>query len=132
ERASRQSSVLASINRRMSDTASSIETRISPLFKGNQFLAFVYQIYRDVRLVGAPPEALGKFGGDTDNWEWPRHTCDYSIFRVYAAKDGSPAAYSPENVPLKPKWYLPVSLKGIGDGDYAMIFGYPGSTNRYE
>lgn len=132
ERLSRQSSVLASINRRLSDTANSIETRISPLFKGNQFLAFVYQIYRDVRLVGAPPEALGKFGGDTDNWEWPRHTADYSIFRVYGTKDGKPARFSTANVPLKPKWYLPVSLKGVHEGDFSMIYGYPGSTNRYE
>ena len=132
ERAARQNSVLASINRRMSDTANAIETRISPLFKGNQFLAFVYQIYRDVRLVGAPPEALGKFGGDTDNWEWPRHTADYSIFRVYGTKDGKPARYSAANVPLKPKWFLPVSLKGVKEGDFSMIYGYPGSTNRYE
>ncbi|MDB5251713.1 MAG: peptidase [Flaviaesturariibacter sp.] len=132
ERVTRQNSVLASINRRLSDTANAIETRISPLFKGNQFLAFVYQIYRDVRLVGAPPEALGKFGGDTDNWEWPRHTADYSIFRVYATKDGKPARYSASNVPLKPKWSLPVSLKGVKDGDFSMIWGYPGGTNRYE
>jgi hypothetical protein len=132
ERATRQSSVLASINKRLSDTANSIETRISPLFKGNQYLAFVYQIYRDIRLVGAPPESVGKFGGDTDNWEWPRHTGDYSIFRVYATKDGKPARYSTANVPLKPKWYLPVSLKGVKAGDFTMIWGYPGGTNRYE
>ncbi|HEX2605969.1 MAG TPA: S46 family peptidase, partial [Flavisolibacter sp.] len=132
ERASRQAAVLASINRRLSDTANSVETRISPLFKGNQFLAFVYQIYRDIRLAGAPPEALGKFGGDTDNWEWPRHTADYSIFRIYAAPDGKPARYSAANVPLKPKWSLPVSLKGVKEGDFTMIYGYPGSTNRYE
>ena len=116
----------------MSDPSKSIETRISPLFKGNQFLAFVYQRYRDVRLAGAPPEQLGKFGGDTDNWEWPRHTADYSIFRIYGAKDGSPAEFSPNNVPLKPKWYLPVSLKGVKEGDFSMIYGYPGGTNRYE
>jgi len=132
ERAARQSEVLAAINKRMSDADNSIETRVSPLFKGNQFLAFVYQIYRDVRLVGAPPEALGKFGGDTDNWEWPRHTADYSIFRVYGTKDGKPARYSASNVPLKPKWYLPISLKGVKEGDFTMIWGYPGSTNRYE
>ncbi|HEU4470160.1 MAG TPA: S46 family peptidase [Flavisolibacter sp.] len=132
ERISRQGQVLAAINARMSDPAKSIETRISPLFKGNQFLAFVYQRYRDVRLVGTPPEALGKYGGDTDNWEWPRHTADFSIFRVYTAPDGSPAAYSPSNVPLKPKWHLPVSLKGVKEGEFTMIWGYPGSTNRYE
>jgi hypothetical protein len=83
-------------------------------------------------LVGAPPEALGKFGGDTDNWEWPRHTIDYSIFRVYAAPDGSPADYSTSNKPLKPKWYLPISMKGIKEGDFTLVYGYPGSTNRYE
>ena len=132
ERVARQSSVLASINRRMSDTANSVETRISSLFKGNQYLAFVYQIYRDVRLVGAPPEALGKFGGDTDNWEWPRHTADYSVFRVYATKDGKPARYIASNVPLKPKWFLPLSMKGVHEGEFTMIYGYPGSTNRYE
>jgi hypothetical protein len=132
ERASRQSSVLASINKRLSDPDKNIETRISPLFKGNQFLAFVYQRYTDVRLVGAPPEAVGKFGGDTDNWEWPRHTGDYSIFRVYGTKDGQPSKYSTSNVPLKPKWYLPVSMKGVKEGDFTMIWGYPGGTNRYE
>jgi hypothetical protein len=116
----------------MSDASKHLRASVSPLFKGNQFLAFVYARYTDVRLVGAPPESLGKFGGDTDNWEWPRHTIDYSIFRVYAAPDGSPADYSPSNKPLKPKWSLPVSLKGIKEGDFSLIYGYPGSTNRYE
>ncbi|MGZ8545126.1 MAG: S46 family peptidase, partial [Flavisolibacter sp.] len=132
ERASRQSRVLSTINQEMSDTAKSIETRISPLFKGNQYVAFVYQRYRDVRLVGTPAESIGKFGGDTDNWEWPRHTGDFSVFRVYAAPDGSPARYSTANVPMKPKWHLPVSLKGVKEGDFTMIWGYPGGTNRYE
>ncbi len=132
DRAARQTAVLAAINKRLSDTANAIETRISPIFKGNQYLAFVYQIYRDVRLVGTPAESIGKFGGDTDNWEWPRHTGDFSIFRVYANKEGKPARYSGDNVPFKPKWHLPVSLKGVKDGDFAMTWGYPGSTNRYE
>ncbi|MEI6950683.1 S46 family peptidase [Paraflavisolibacter sp. H34] len=132
ERATRQAAVLGAINARMSDGAKNIETRVSSLFKGNQFLAFVYQRYKDVRLVGTPPESIGKFGGDTDNWEWPRHTGDFSIFRVYASKDGQPSDYSADNVPLKPKWHLPVSLKGVKKGDYSMIYGYPGSTNRYE
>lgn len=132
ERASKLSSVLAAMNAELSDSGKSIVTRISPLFKGNQFLAFVYQRYNDLRLAGAPPESIGKFGGDTDNWEWPRHTGDFSIFRAYMSKDGKPAAYSPDNVPLKPKYFLPVSIKGLHDGDYAMIYGYPGSTNRYE
>lgn len=132
DRAKKQASVLASINARMSDPAQNIETRISPLFKGNQFLAFVYQRYTDVRLVGTPPESVGKFGGDTDNWEWPRHTGDFSVFRVYTNADGKPANYDENNKPLKPKWFLPVSIKGVKEGDYAMIWGYPGSTNRYE
>lgn len=124
--------VLTQINQRFSDSARSIEARVSPLFKGNQFLVFVYQRYKDIRLVGAPPESVGKFGGDTDNWEWPRHTGDFSLFRVYADQNGQPADYSPNNIPLKPKYFLPVSVKGIRNGDYAMIYGYPGSTNRYE
>lgn len=132
ERAQRQSRVLNNLNAKYSDASQFIEARISPLFKGNQFLLFVYQRYKDVRLVGTPPESVGKFGGDTDNWEWPRHTGDFAIFRVYMSKDGKPAEYSKDNVPLKPKWFLPVSIKGFKDGDYAMIYGYPGSTNRYE
>ena len=132
ERATRQAQVLSAINAKMSDPEKHLRASVSPLFKGNQFLAFVYTRYTDVRLVGAPPEALGKFGGDTDNWEWPRHTIDYSIFRVYGAADGSAADFSQNNKPLKPKWYLPVSLKGIKEGDFSLIYGYPGSTNRYE
>jgi hypothetical protein len=132
ERWQKQAVVLGAINKRMSDANQNIETRVSPLFKGNQFLAFVYQRYYDIRLVGAPPENVGKFGGDTDNWEWPRHTGDFSVFRVYAGADGKPARYASANIPLKPKWFLPVSLKGVKEGDFAMTWGYPGSTNRYE
>lgn len=133
DRVRRQNAILANINARMSQPDQNIEVRVSSLFKGNQFLAFVYQRYGDIRLVGAPPESVGKFGGDTDNWEWPRHTGDFSIFRVYATKDGKPTSkYSADNVPLKPKWFLPVSLKPLKDGDFAMIWGYPGGTNRYE
>jgi hypothetical protein len=132
DRLARQNAVISSLNRRYSDESKSVIARISPLFKGNQFLVFVYQRYTDIRLVGAPSESVGKYGGDTDNWEWPRHTGDFSVFRVYGAKDGQPSGYSTENVPLKPKHFLPVSIKGIKDGDYAMIYGYPGGTNRYE
>lgn len=132
ERLQKQAAVLAAINKRLSNAAESIETRVSSLFKGNQFLAFVYQRYSDIRLVGTPPESVGKFGGDTDNWEWPRHTGDFSVFRVYTDATGKPAKYNAANIPLKPKWYLPVSLKPLKDGDFAMIWGYPGSTNRYE
>ncbi|NBR36979.1 MAG: serine protease, partial [Chitinophagales bacterium] len=131
ERVQKQAAVLAAINKRLSKAEESIETRVSSLFKGNQFLAFVYQRYSDVRLVGTPPESVGKFGGDTDNWEWPRHTGDFSVFRVYTDAAGKPAKYSKDNIAYKPKWYLPVSLKPLKDGDFAMIWGYPGSTNRY-
>lgn len=126
---------LPAITKEMADKASEgsgYEVRISSFFKGNQFLQFTYQRYTDVRLVGTPPESIGKFGGDTDNWEWPRHTGDFSIFRVYMGKDGKPAEFKTENVPYQPKYFLPVSIKGVQDGDYAMIFGYPGGTNRYE
>lgn len=104
---------------------------VRSFFQGNEYYYFVYQDYKDVRLVGTPPESLGKFGGDTDNWEWPRHTADFSMFRVYADKDGNPADYSPENVPLQPKHYLPVNIGGVKENDYAMILGYPGRTNRW-
>ncbi|WP_396210948.1 S46 family peptidase [Flavobacterium sp.] len=104
---------------------------VRPFFQGNEYYYFVYQDYKDVRLVGTPPESLGKFGGDTDNWEWPRHTADFSMFRVYANADGSPADYSENNVPLKPKHHLPVNLGGVNENDFAMILGYPGRTNRW-
>ncbi len=107
------------------------EARVESLLEGNLFYVFVYETYRDIRLVGAPPSAIGKFGADTDNWMWPRHTGDFSMFRIYTAPDGSPADYSEENVPLKPKHYLPVSLDGIQKDDFAFIMGYPGSTTRY-
>jgi hypothetical protein len=132
ERAKKLPEIYQQITDKVADTSNGISGRVYSMFKGNQFLMYVYKVYKDIRLVGAPPERIGKFGGDTDNWEWPRHTGDYSIFRVYTAKDGRPASYSSENVPLKPKWFLPVSLSGYKDGDYAMIYGYPGGTNRYE
>ncbi len=105
--------------------------QVQSMFEGNQFFLFLYTIYKDVRLVGAPPQSMGKFGGDTDNWMWPRHTADFSMFRIYTAPDGSPAEYSKDNVPLKPKHYLPVSAKGVKDGDFAMIMGFPGTTDRF-
>jgi len=106
-------------------------TRVKSFFYGNQYFLFVKKIYRDVRLVGAPPSAVGKFGGDTDNWMWPRHTGDFSIFRIYADKNNEPAEYSPDNVPFKPKKYFPISLKGVKKGDFTLVFGYPGSTQEY-
>jgi len=107
------------------------DARVASFFNGNEFYLFVYELYRDVRLVGAPPSSIGKFGADTDNWMWPRHTGDFSMFRIYAGADGNPADYSKDNVPLTPKHHLPVSLNGYEKGDFAMIMGYPGSTDRY-
>jgi hypothetical protein len=104
---------------------------VRPFFQGNEYYYFVYQDYKDVRLVGTPPESLGKFGGDTDNWEWPRHTADFSMFRIYADANGNPAEYSANNVPLQPKHHLPVNLGGVKENDFAMILGYPGRTNRW-
>jgi len=98
---------------------------------GNQYFLFVNEIFRDVRLVGAPPSAIGKFGGETDNWIWPRHTGDFSLFRVYADKNNKPADYSKDNVPYNPAYYFPISLKGVREGDFTMVFGYPGSTMQY-
>lgn len=108
------------------------ETLVKSFFSTNKYYLFVTETFKDVRLVGAPPQALGKFGGDTDNWMWPRHTNDFAMFRVYAGPDGKPAEYSKDNKPYQPKHFLPISLKGIEEGDYAMVMGYPGSTTRYK
>ena len=105
--------------------------QVKSMFNGNQFFLFVHIIYKDVRLVGAPPSSMGKFGGDTDNWSWPRHTCDFSMFRIYTAPDGTPAEYSDANIPLVPKHYLPVSNRELKDGDFAMVMGFPGTTNHF-
>lgn len=128
-------------NKKISELAEAIETKaiegsdykanVRSMFEGNRYFLFVHVIYRDVRLVGNPPESMGKFGGDTDNWMWPRHTADFSMFRIYTAPDGSPAAYAEDNVPLVPKHHLPVSIKGVKQDDFAMVFGFPGRTNRY-
>ncbi len=107
------------------------EISVKAFYDGNQYYAFVTRRYNDVRLVGTPPNSIGKFGADTDNWEWPRHTGDFSLFRVYTAPDGSPAEYSPENVPLTPKRHLTISLAGAQPGDFSMIFGFPGRTDQY-
>ncbi|MEM7162976.1 MAG: S46 family peptidase [Bacteroidota bacterium] len=107
------------------------ETQVKTFFEGNEFYLMVYENYEDVRLVGAPDESIGKFGGDTDNWMWPRHTGDFSLLRIYTAPDGSPAPYSADNVPMKPKHHLPVATDGVKEGDFTMIMGFPGSTDRY-
>jgi hypothetical protein len=132
DRAKKLNDVYKSITDKVADKENGISGRVYSMFKDNQYIMYVYKTYKDIRLVGTPPESIGKFGGDTDNWEWPRHTGDFSIFRVYASKEGKPTEYSKENLPLKPKHFLPVSIKGLKDGDFAMIYGYPGSTNRYE
>lgn len=105
--------------------------RVQSFYGGNKYYLMVYETFRDVRMVGAPPSSIGKFGADTDNWMWPRHTGDFSLFRVYADKDNKPAEYSEDNVPYKPKHHLPISLKGIEEDDFAMVMGYPGRTQRY-
>ena len=110
---------------------SAYETRVRSFFESNRYYLFVTETFKDIRLVGTPPQSLGKFGGETDNWMWPRHTCDFSMFRVYCAPDGKPAAYSKDNVPYHPKHFLPISLKGIGKNDFTMVMGYPGTTTRY-
>lgn len=106
-------------------------TLVRDFYGGNQYYLIVYEVFNDVRLAGAPPSSIGKFGHDTDNWMWPRHTGDFSMFRVYADKDGNPAEYSPDNVPFKPAHHLPISLKGYEKDDFAMTLGFPGSTQRY-
>lgn len=108
-----------------------ISTQALPFYEGNKFYLFFIKTYSDVRMVAAPPSSIGKFGGETDNWMWPRHTGDFSMFRIYADKNGNPAEYSKDNVPLKVKKHLTISLKGLQEGDYAMIMGFPGSTSRY-
>jgi len=142
--------VLAAVKPGMSETdrrnavdeiSATIQTRVTQgttltaevvnFYGGNYYYVLVYESYEDVRLVGAPPSSVGKFGFDTDNWEWPRHTGDFSVFRVYSGPDGKPAAYSKNNIPLKPKYYLNVSIKDLNKGDFAMIMGYPGRTLRY-
>ena len=108
------------------------QVQVTDFYNGNQRYIIVNKIYRDVRFVGAPPASAGKFGGETDNWMWPRHTCDFSMFRVYTDRDGNPADYSEDNIPLRPKKFLSISLKGIEEGDFAMIMGYPGRTQRFQ
>ncbi len=125
---------IAEVSKQLSDKAvegTHYNANVRSFFGGNEFYLFVYEVFLDVRLVGAPPSSIGNFGDDTDNWMWPRHTGDFSIFRVYSGPDGKPAEYSKDNIPLKPKHFLPISLDGYKEGDFSMIMGYPGSTDRY-
>lgn len=131
---SERKEAIAAIGKKLADEAtegSHYDANVRSFFHGNEFYLFVYETFNDVRLVGAPPSSVGKFGGDTDNWMWPRQTGDFSMFRVYSGPDGMPADYSEDNIPLKPKHHLPVSLDGVADGDFTMVMGYPGSTDRY-
>ncbi len=121
-------------SRELSDAATEdtqYTANVRPMFAGNNFHLFIYETFNDVRLVGAPPSSIGSFGGDTDNWEWPRHTGDFALFRVYTAPDGTPAEYDEENIPLQPRHHLPVSIRGVNENDFAMVLGYSGRTERY-
>ncbi|MEI9808228.1 MAG: S46 family peptidase [Bacteroidota bacterium] len=129
----RQSTVDKNINE-IKNTAkkeSYQEITVKAFFEANQYYLFVTETYKDVRLVGAPPEAIGNFGQDTDNWMWPRHTGDFSMFRIYAGKDNKPAEYSADNIPYTPKKSLSISLDGVSEGDFTMVFGFPGKTMEY-
>ncbi|MEI7660708.1 MAG: S46 family peptidase [Bacteroidota bacterium] len=130
DRASKIKEISGRIRKRAEESGK-YEATVKSFYGGNEYYLFVFKTYKDVRLVGAPPSSIGKFGGDTDNWMWPRHTGDFSILRVYTDADGNPAKYSEKNVPLKSTYHLPISLKGIKKNDFAMIWGYPGSTSRY-
>lgn len=111
--------------------ASGLEIMIRPFYHGNQYIMMYNKVFKDVRLVGAPPSSIGNFGGDTDNWMWPRHTGDFSLFRIYVNTKGEPAEYHPDNIPFRPEKWLPISLKGVEAGDFTLVFGYPGRTNQY-
>ena len=121
----------AGIIRQATADGKGLRASVEAMYYGNQYFLFVYRVYRDVRLVGAPPSSIGKFGGDTDNWMWPRHTGDFSMFRVYAGKDNEPAEYSEDNVPYHPKRFLKISTAGVKEGDFTMVYGFPGSTQEY-
>lgn len=131
--AERQVQINRNINKIRRDAVadSHYEASIRPFFYGNEYYMFITETFLDVRLVGAPPSSIGKFGGDTDNWVWPRHTGDFSVFRIYAGKDNKPAPYSKDNVPYKPKHFFPISLKGVKENDFSMIYGFPGRTQQY-
>jgi hypothetical protein len=130
QRAKKVNRIIARLKKENSNHGK-LDVVIKPFYNGNKYYMLIYTVYRDVRLVAAPPSSIGKFGGDTDNWMWPRQTGDFSIFRIYTAPDGSPAPYSKNNIPLKPKHFMPISLNGVEPGNFAMTMGFPGRTNRY-
>ena len=121
---------IAKVTKKATD-GTGYKAQIKPFYYGNQYFMFVTETYNDIRLVGVPPESIGKFGGDSDNWMWPRHTGDFSLYRIYTGKDGKPAAYSKDNIPMKPKQYFPVSIKGVQENDFTLVFGYPGTTKQF-
>ena len=121
----------ARLEKEVAEPSKGIRASVEALYYANQYYLFVFRVYRDVRLVGAPPSSIGKFGGDTDNWMWPRHTGDFSIFRIYTAPDGSPADYSPDNIPYRPRKYFSISRAGVKEGDFTFVYGCPGSTREY-
>jgi len=123
--------VRGNLSKALGDEASNYIIEVTPFYNGNQFLAMYYEVFRDIRLVGAPPENVGKFGGETDNWRWPRHTCDFSMFRIYTNANNKPADYNAANKAFTPYHHFPISLKGVKEGDFAMTMGYPGRTTRY-
>ena len=131
ERAELVKKQVAEVRKRFGKEYPGMEISVKPFFGGNQYFAFAMEVYKDIRLVGTPPNSIGKFGGDTDNWIWPRHTGDFSLFRIYAGKDNKPAAYSPENVPYRPKRHFTISTAGVEEGDFTMIYGFPGNTQEY-
>ncbi|HLN19637.1 MAG TPA: S46 family peptidase [Bacteroidales bacterium] len=133
ETSERDRIIATNIARLVSEATSgnSYKASIRPFYMGNQYFLFVDEVFTDVRLVGAPPVTIGNFGSETDNWIWPRHTGDFSLFRIYAGKDNKPADYSPDNEPYKPAYFFPISLKGVKEGDFTMVFGYPGTTYEY-
>lgn len=130
QRSAKVREISAAISREATE-GTNLNASVKEFFDGNEYYLFVYKTYTDVRLVGAPPESIGKFGGDTDNWMWPRHTGDFTLLRVYAGADNEPAPYSDANVPYKPKHFLPISLDGVKQNDFSMVMGYPGRTDRY-
>ena len=131
ERAKAAKPIIDSLKKANSNDDKNLSAVVKSFFHGNEYYMFVYKVYSDIRLVGAPPSSIGKYGGDTDNWMWPRHTGDFCMFRIYTGKDNEPAKYSEDNTPFKPKHHLPVNIKGTQEGDYAMIMGFPGSTDRF-
>lgn len=133
EESERQKQINTNIEKRveLATTDNNYSAVVKPFYYGNEYYMFVYETYTDVRLVGAPPESIGNYGKDFDNWMWPRHTGDFSVFRIYAGENNQPADYSPDNVPYKPKKFLPISLKGVEENDFTMVMGYPGSTTQY-